>query len=103
MRTKDLQELANIIALAQDISPPMGLTELPVDVYTLSNFPLRLGLDLGLRFTLHVPTCPSRNSWLEVNISNAEPEQIVKIEAALAAKGLHWKFAAKVGYILVFI
>ena len=87
--------------MKQDISPPMGLTELDVDVYPMTNISSQLGV--GLKMEMKVPTCPTRNSWLEVNIANAEPEQIDKIEATLSAKGLHWKFAAQVGDILVFI
>ena len=89
--------------MKQDFIPPMSLTELDVDVYPLPNISSQLGVEFGAKFVLKSPTCPSRNSWLEVNISNAEPEQIDKIEAGLKAKGLHWKFVAQVGDILVFI
>ena len=78
--------------------PPESLTELDVDVYQLPNISSQLGLEVVMK----CPASPTRNRWLEVDITNAEPELVDKLEVTLRGKGLHWKFAAKVGDILIF-
>ena len=83
--------------MIKDFIPPEGLSELEVDVYPLPSISTQLGLGIVMK----CPTCPTRNGWLEVNISNADPEVVDKLEVTLRGKGLNWKFAARVGDTLV--